>query len=496
MFKVQNLAISFSGITVFKDVNIVIGKKEKIGLIGRNGSGKSTLLRILMGSLEPDCGEIQAPKNYKIGYLQQHIEFSKRSVLAEVCSVLPEHRIYEEWKGDMILSGLGFSDADKLMDPMSFSGGIQIKINLAKLLLSEPFMLLLDEPTNYLDIHAIRWLQSFLKEWPNEVVLITHNRAFMDSVVTHTIFIHRGTVKKLPGGTKLMYEKVGQEESLHEKARVHMQKQHDKAEEWIRRFKAKATLASRVKSKAKMLAKADKLERLDAIQDLDFDFAYLDYGSKEPMISVKGLEFGYDARSTLIKQLSFRVQVGDKICIVGKNGKGKSTLLKLLVGELEPASGVIMRHSRVRIGYFGQMNIERLNKSRTIFDEINSCSNGAPESKVRSICGKMLFPGSLMDKRISVLSGGEKSRVLLGKIILNPVNLLILDEPTNHLDMESCMALSDAINAFPGAVILITHDEDMLSSIASSMVVFDDDKTYYFDNTYDIFLKKVGWKDL
>ena len=496
MITIQDLSISFDGKALFKDVNVHFNQKEKVGLIGRNGSGKSTFLKLLLKELEPDNGEIKIPRNYQIGYLEQHIRFSHQTIIDEVASVLPEERIYETWKGEKILNGLGFSDDEMLQDPNLFSGGYQVKVNLAKLLLLEPNLLLLDEPTNYLDIHSIRWLKKFLKDWNEELILITHDRNFMDSIITHTLNIHRGNFRKFPGNTKKIKEQILQEEEIYEKTRINQEREREKTQAWIDRFKSKATLASRAQSRAKMLEKKEVKEKLDTIVNLDFNFNYLNYNSKQNLMKVTDISFGYDPNKILINNLSFNVQKGDKICIIGKNGKGKSTLLKLLSKEIDVLNGEINIHEKVEIGYFGQMNIDRLNNDNSIYEEVQSVDPSIPETKVRTICAHMMFPGKASNKKIGILSGGERSRVTLGRILLNPVNLLFLDEPTNHLDMESTETLMEAVQRFEGSVIMVTHDEYFLNKIANKLIIYDEGKAFFHNGDYRDFQKKIGWKDI
>ncbi len=495
MIRVKDLSISFSGNTVFSDASFIINGRERVGLIGRNGSGKSTFLKLILKQLEPDSGVVEIPRGYRIGHLEQHIHFTHETVLEEICSVLPEERDHEGWKGENILYGLGFTYDDLYKDPKKFSGGYQVKLNLAKLLLMEPQMLLLDEPTNYLDIHSIRWLKEFLLDWEGELILITHDRGFMDSVITHTIVIHRNAFKKVPGNTKGVREKIAQEEEIYEKTRVNEDKQRQKTQEWIDRFGSKASQASRVQSRVKMLEKQDVKEKLSHVATLDFQFNHTPYGSKENMVEVEHLTFGYNPEHLLIANLSFKVADGDKICIIGKNGKGKSTLLKLITQDLKAINGTTKINGKTEVGYFGQMNIDRLDGNRTVYEELQKVDERLPVSRVRQVCSNMMFNNDLANKKISVLSGGEKSRVMLGKILLKGANLLLLDEPTNHLDMESCDALLQAIKSFEGAVITVTHDESFLNEIANKLIIFDDNKTFTFEDSYEYFLKRVGWKD-
>jgi ATP-binding cassette subfamily F protein 3 len=382
-----------------------------------------------------------------------------------------------------------------MKNPNDFSGGFQVKINLAKLLLDEPNMLLLDEPTNYLDIHSIRWLKKFLNDWRQEVILITHDREFMNSVISHTLNIHRGIFKKTSGNTENVMEKILEEEEIYNKTVLNESKKREKTEEWIKRFGSKASMASRAQSKIKMLEKNGRKEKLAAIANLDFKFNYLPYQSKENLLNIKKVNFFYKEENYLIKNVSFSIKKTDKICVIGKNGKGKSTLLKLITGDLKPISGDINIHQKTNFGYFGQMNIDRLSPNNSVYQEIQSYVPEMEETKVRQVCGSMMFSSRLSGKPIKVLSGGEKSRVMLGKILLKPANLLMLDEPTNHLDLDSCESLLQAIKAFDGAVMMVTHDEYFLREVANKLVIFDDNKVTVFEGSYDDFLSKVGWKD-
>ncbi len=495
MIKVKNLALAFSGEQLFEDVNVTFNRGEKVGFIGRNGSGKSTFLKLILGEIEPDHGVIEIPTGYRIGHLQQHIKFTHNSVVDEVCSVLPEEREYEVYKGEEILMGLGFSSEEMLRNPSEFSGGYQVKINLAKLLLMEPNMLLLDEPTNYLDIHSVRWLKRFLKDWDCELILITHDRDFMDSVITHTLNIHRGIFKKTPGSTKNVMEKILAEEEIYEKTRINQDKQRQKTQEWINRFGSKASIASRAQSKIKMLEKQGQKEKLANIATLDFKFNYEAANTREALIETNKVTFGYDQHEILIKKFSVKVGCEDKICIIGKNGKGKSTLLKLMTKDLTPLEGNNKILNKTNIGYFGQMNIDRLNPKLSIYEEMQKTAPNVNQTNVRKVCGNMMFSGSLSNKKIEVLSGGEKSRVMLGKILLKPSNLLLLDEPTNHLDLDSCESLLNAIKTFEGAIVMVTHSEYFLKEIANRLIIFDNDEVSVFEGGYQDFLKKVGWKD-
>ncbi len=494
MITVNKLSLSFADQVLFKDASFNINSRERIGLVGRNGSGKTTLFNILCNKHSAENGVLGIPKNYKIGIVEQHLSFSCHTVIEEGCLGLPVGHEDDVWKVEKILYGLGFSDEDLYKDPKIFSGGYQVRLNLAKVLVSEPNLLLLDEPTNYLDIVSIRWMERFLVNWPNELMIITHDRTFMDSVTTHTMIIHRQRVKKNEGDTAKLYEQIALEEETHERTRAKDEKQRKEMEEFIARFKAKASLAGMAQSRVKALNRMTELTKLDRIANLEFSFNEADFPAKNIM-SAEHISFSYPHKETLISDFSITISKTDRICIVGKNGRGKTTLLKLLSGELKPVKGTVSHHPGVKMGVFGQTNIERLHTSKTIESELMSSSGETNPKVIRSVCGAMMFSGDLAKKSIKVLSGGEKSRVLLGKILLTPSNLLLLDEPTNHLDMDSCDSLIEAINTFSSAVIVVTHNELFLNNIANRLIVFSEEGIDVFEGTYAEFLERVGWQN-
>ncbi len=492
MIKTVNLSKSYGKQAIFDDISFNVNPGERIGLTGRNGHGKTTLLKMITGEEHPDSGEIVIPKNYSIGYVTQHISFTESTVLAEGCCGLPEDHKDDKWKVEKILSGLGFTAADMQRSPMEFSGGYQVRLNLTKVLVSEPDMLLLDEPTNYLDIISIRWLESFLKQWKGELILITHDRSFMDSVTTHTIGIHRQKVRKIEGSTDKLYDQILKEEEIYEKTRVNDEKKRKEVELFVTRFRAKARLAGMVQSRIKALEKQQTLDRLEKVKDLEFSFNYKPFNAKT-LMTAEDLTFSYSDAAPIVKNFSLNVRSDDRICVIGKNGRGKTTLLRLLSGNLEPQSGKITMHGNTKTGYFAQTNIINLNSNFTVEEEIGS--TGCEKQIARNIAGAMMFEGDDALKKIAVLSGGEKNRVLLGKILATPANLIFLDEPTNHLDMESCDALLAAIDAFPGAVIMVTHNEMFLHSLANRFIVFQSGGVIQYEGTYSSFLEKIGWDE-
>lgn len=503
MLQTKNLSKSYGTRTLFSNVTFSLNRGERVGLVGRNGQGKTTLLRIIQGEESYDGGELTFPKNYRIGYLRQHLKMEEKTLLQEACMGLPEEEKDHHYKVEKILFGLGFTKDDLQRSPLEFSGGYQIRVHLTKALLSQPDLLLLDEPTNYLDILALRWLTRFLQNWKTELILISHDRGFMDQVCTHTMGVHRGMVKKVPGATLKYYEQLQLEEEIHEKARLNEEKEMKQMEDFINRFRAKASKASVVQSRIKAYEKKEVKEKLPSMQNLDFSFSFVPCAGKT-YLKLENGAFSYSGLSSdyLMQNLNFQVGQGDRIGIIGKNGRGKSTLLKILARELQLTEGQLQAHPQMKFAYFGQTNIERLNLQLTVEEEVKSQCPDLPLSRVRGICGTMLFSGDDAQKKIAVLSGGEKSRVLLGKILSTPANILLLDEPTNHLDMESVESLMDALEDFPGAVFLVTHNEMLLKRVVSKLIVFRampqsglKREVLFFDGFYEDFLKKIGWED-
>lgn len=493
MIQVKNLAKEFGDRILFQGVNFNLSEGEKIGLVGRNGSGKSTLLKIIMGEVLPDDGEVLFPKNYTLGYLSQHIAFSHDTVLKEALSAIKIDDESENYKAEKILSGLGFSKEDFQKSPTSFSGGYQLRINLSKALLKEPNLLLLDEPTNYLDILSIKFLERFLKNYPGEIILITHDRSFMDAITNSTMGIHREKLVKIQGNSKKFKEKIIEEEKVYENTRLNQEKKRKEIEDFVNKFRAKARQASLAQSRMKMLEKMEEYEKLSSVSTLDFSFTYKEIQAK-CLVNISKLSFSYEKKK-ILENLSFQIEKGDRIGVIGKNGRGKTTLLRLITGELQPQKGELSFHPLTSIGYFGQTNIERLYKKNTIEEEIALENEKHPYSKIKAICGTMMFSGDDSKKTIEVLSGGEKSRVLLGKILAKEVNLLLLDEPTNHLDQESIEVLGDEIKKFSGGSLIVTHNEDLLNKVCNKLIVFKKEGPEIFLGSYDDFLKKIGWEE-
>ncbi|NMC63144.1 MAG: ABC-F family ATP-binding cassette domain-containing protein, partial [SAR324 cluster bacterium] len=369
----------------------------------------------------------------------------------------------------------------------------QLRISLARALLSEPDLLLLDEPTNYLDIVSIRWIQRFLRSWKGELIIISHDRDFLDSVCTDTMLIYRNSFRKVRGNCAKLLAQVAEEEEVYERTRTNLERKKAALEVFINRFRAKASKAKAVQSKIKAVERLGIGEALEEEDVLEFHFNDLPFHGRY-LIEARGLEFSYSSEP-LITDLSFTLTRGERLAVVGKNGMGKSTLLRLLSQELKPSKGELRIHDNAEVGYFGQTNIDALSPYKTIEEEVWGVDPASSRTRIRNICGTMMFEGNEALKKISVLSGGERSRVLLAKILAHPSNLLLLDEPTNHLDLESVESLIDALKEFRGGIIIVTHSELILKELATKLVVFKEDGQITLDGGYDYFLRKIGWGD-
>ncbi len=496
MLQVSSLSKSYNNVPLFEDVTFSVSRGEIIGLVGRNGSGKSTLLKIIAGLEDHDKGGFTTPKGYKLGYLDQHIHFTKDTLIEECCQVLAKDEQYDHYKAEKILFGLGFMEGDLQLPPSVFSGGFQLRINLAKTLLQGPDLLLLDEPTNYLDILSLRWLRRFLRSFRGEVILIAHDRQFMDTITTHTMGIHRRRLTKIKGLTDKYYAQILMHEEVHDRTRQKQEKKVKDLQGFVDRFGAKASKASQAQSKLRQIERIKVLNEIAPEYKLGFRFNYKGTHAKT-LMEVRELAFSYtgDANDNLFEGLSFHIKPGDRLAVIGKNGKGKTTLLNILAGVVKPTVGIVNLSSTTIVGYYQQTNHKELDPQNTVAEEIAKACPTLNTSQVRAICGAMIFPGDLAEKKISVLSGGEQSRVLLGKILAHPANLLLLDEPSNHLDMDSIQVMTQEVSNFTGGVVIVTHDEEILRRLANKLVIFHEDRAVLFDGTYNDFLDTTGWEE-
>ena len=514
MISIQNLSVEFNSTALFSGVNFVINKRDKIALVGKNGAGKSTMLKIIAGLQEPTGGVVAAQKDITIGYLpQQMILTDERTVVEEVRTVfgkldemkaslarmnteLAERTDYEsesyaelidrisnlsdlvqmeesengEAELEKTLLGLGFVRSDFDRNTSEFSGGWRMRIELAKLLLMRPDVLLLDEPTNHLDIESIQWLETFLKQKANVVVLVSHDRAFIDNVTNRTLEISCGKVYDY----QVNYSKyvVLHQERIEQQMRAYenQQKQIQQTERFIERFRYKATKSVQVQSRIKQLEKIEEIE-VDEVDNsrLNLKFPPAPRSGDYPVIC-EGVAKKYGDH-TVFSNVDLTIKRGEKVAFVGKNGEGKSTLVKCIMNEI-PYDGNLKIGHNVKIGYFAQNQASLLDGEITVFDTIDQVAVGDIRTKIRDILGAFMFGGEASDKKVKVLSGGEKTRLAMIRLLLEPVNLLILDEPTNHLDMKTKDVLKQAISDFDGTVIVVSHDRDFLDGLVEKVYEF------------------------
>lgn len=535
MISINNLTLEYSGRFIFNDVSFNINKNEKIGLIGRNGSGKTTLLRLIYGSEKPQSGIITKPNDLKIGYLpQEGITLSNRFLFEEVKSSLTEitsieNQIKEITKKienrqdyaseeflrltqklseithrfdvlggynldgeiEKVLKGLGFERDEFWRQSNEFSGGWQMRIELAKILLQRPDCILLDEPTNHLDIDSIQWLENYLKNYESSVVVVSHDKSFLDNVTQKTIEISMGKLYIMNlKYSEFLKAREEQKQQIYNQYKA-QQKEIEQIERFIDRFRYKATLASRVQSRIKQLEKKELIQ-LDEEDNSEIVVTFPEVPrSGSVVVSVKGLTKRYGEKLVL-RNIDFELNRGDKVAFVGKNGEGKTTFTKILAG-LEEFEGQIEYGINVRIGYYSQNQADLLESEDTVYDVIDRVATGEMRTKIRSLLGAFLFSGDSIYKKVKVLSGGEKSRLALARLLLEPVNLLLLDEPTNHLDMVAKRVLKNALSDFGGSLVIVSHDRDFLTDITTKTYLFKNKgiKEYlgdisFFINSYNI----------
>jgi len=494
MIRVSGLRKSFATQDLFSDVTFTINEGEKVGLIGRNGHGKSTLLKIIKGEVLAEAGEVVIREGKTLESLDQHISFTKNTVREEACLGLRSMEIGHEWLAAKLLYGLGFSEDEQQLHPTQFSGGYQTRIMLAKLLLSRPDILLLDEPTNFLDITSLRWLEQYLSAWKGTCILVTHDSTFMERVVRHTMALHRGGIKKAKGGPAKLRRQIAHEEQIHEKTRLNQEKKDAKTQHFINTFRSGARSAGLVQSRIKMIAKRKKLPKLPPIPPVSFRFASAPFEA-DFIMKAHSLRFGYEPNEELLHGLNVSIRPGDRIGIVGPNGRGKSTLLNILSQQLEPNGGTVKHNKDTLLGTFQQMHHALEEPEKTVYEFLRGISTTHEDQVIHKLCGSLMFEGGKRHKKLKVLSGGERARLHLGRLMLLPHNVLFFDEPTNHLDMESCAALAKAIDQYDGAVVCVTHDEALLRSFAKKLIVFDSGKVEEFRGGYADFLDRKGWQD-
>lgn len=532
MISINNVSVSFSGIDLFKDISLVINERDRIGLVGKNGVGKSTLLKIMLGLQQPDTGALAIPDGKVIGYLPQEMVFdSRQTVWTETMRAFKEvndlkareneiqHQLatrtdYEsdgyskliddlgtvhhrleliddgkgEQKAEQVLVGLGFPRSDFSRNITEFSGGWQMRVELAKLILQQPDLLLLDEPTNHLDIDSILWLEDFFKEYPGAIVMISHDRMFLDNITNRTVEIVKGKIYDYSVAYSkfmvLRQERIDQQRAAFDNQQKFIAQQ----ERFIERFKAKNTKATQAQSKQKQL---DKLERVE-VDDSDHSSIQFRFPpaprSGDVVVKARGAGKAY-GQKVILNDVQFDIFRGERVAFVGKNGQGKSTLVKLIVGE-EAGTGELKTGHNVELGYYAQIQEKTLDHEATVEQTIEREATGdlAKISRVRGLLGAFLFGPDDFDKKVKVLSGGEKSRLALARLLLKQCNLLILDEPTNHLDIGAKEVLKKALMDYNGTLIVVSHDREFLQGLTQRTFEFAAGNVREHIGTIDDFL--------
>lgn len=539
MITINGLSVHFPGGYLFRDISFVVGNRDRIGLVGKNGAGKSTLMKVVAGKQEYESGSVVISAGQTIGYLpQEMVPSSQISVLEEALTAFDvlnrmektleqltiqiaestdyESKEYEnllqthselserivmmgsnnrQVETEKILLGLGFLHSDFSRKMTEFSSGWQMRVELAKLLLQKPEVLLLDEPTNHLDIESIQWLENFLRSYYGAVILVSHDRTFLDNITTRTIEITAGKIYDYKTNYS-EYVKLHAERMEQQQSRLNnQQKQIAQTEKFIERFRYKATKSKQVQSRIKLLEKMDKIE----IDDIDTSSIHFRFPpaphSGKVVLETELLNKNY-GKKIVLKEVNILIEKGEKVAFVGKNGEGKSTLSKIIVGETESSGGVCRLGHAVSIGYFAQNQAALLDGEKTVFETIDEVAVGDVRTRIRNILGSFLFDENDIEKKVKVLSGGEKTRLALAKLLLEPVNLLVLDEPTNHLDMLSKDILKMALMQYDGTLIVVSHDRDFLQGLTDNIYEFSHHKVKQFKGDIFDFLQTKKIADL
>ena len=471
MLTIDHISMEFSSRPVLDDITFLINRKERIALVGKNGAGKTTLLRLIAGEYQPTSGRIAKETDMTIGYLPQVMLFhDDRTLREEMMLVAHEDEARFVAEMDRTVIGLGFERKDFDRPCSEFSGGWRMRIELAKILLSHPDLLLLDEPTNHLDIESIQWLEDFLKSSPSAVLMVSHDRAFIDNVCNRTIEITLGRIYDYNVNYSKFVELRKERHEQQVRAYQNQQKMIQDTEEFIERFRYKATKAVQVQSRIKQLEKLERLEvDLEDTSRLNLHFPPAPRSGDFPII-IEDLRKDFGSHN-VFHDVTFTIRRGEKVAFVGKNGEGKTTLVKCIMGQLDYLGTLKIGHN-VKIGYFEQNQAALLDEEKTVFETIDYVAVGDIRTKIRDILGAFMFGGEASDKKVKVLSGGERSRLAMIRLLLEPCNLLILDEPTNHLDMQSKDVLKAALQDFNGTLICVSHDRDFLNGLVSKVYEF------------------------
>jgi len=518
MLSITDLSIRLAGRLLIDQSSVQITPGSRVGMVGRNGTGKSTLFKVIRGELAAEHGTVTLPPRWRVGSLAQEApngpeslisvvlkaDLERDALLTEAESATDPHRIAEiqtrlvdidahsaPSRAAAILSGLGFSAADQLRPCAEFSGGWRMRVALAATLFAAPDLLLLDEPTNYLDLEGTLWLEDHLAHYPRTVIVISHDRDLLESSVDQILHLERGKLTLYKGTYSSFEEQRAMREMLDAKQVKRQEAERARLQAFVDRFKAKASKARQAQSRVKMLERLKPITALVTEDVREISFPAPEKILSPPIIAVDNAAVGYDPASPVLGRVTLRIDNDDRIALLGANGNGKSTLVKLLAGRLAPFSGRVTRADKLSIAYFAQHQLDELNEDGSAYDHVRKLMGDAPEAKVRARAGAIGFSGKAADTKVAKLSGGEKARLLLGLATFFGPNMIILDEPTNHLDIDSRAALAEAINEFPGAVIMVSHDRYLIEACADRLWIVADRTVTNYDGDLDEYRRLI-----
>ena len=513
MLNLSGITVRLGGRTIIDGASAKLPPRGRIGLIGRNGAGKTTLVRVITGGIEPDLGGVEMPRGTRLGYLAQEApagpatpidtvlaaDTERAALLAESETCTDPDRlgdVYERLiaidaytapaRAAQILVGLGLDEEAQARPLDSFSGGWRMRVALASLLFSRPDVLLLDEPSNHLDLEAVLWLEDFLRSYPSTILLVSHERDFLNNVVDHILHLGQGKLTLYPGGYDAFERQRAERQAQLASAKAKQQAEREKLQEYVARNSARASTAKQAQSRAKMLGRMQPIAELIDDPTLSFDFPDPDE-LRPPLITLDMASVGYDAHP-ILRRLNLRLDPDDRVALLGRNGNGKTTLARLLAAQLAPMEGGMAASGKMRVGYFTQYQVEELDRDETPLQHMTLLMKGASQSAVRAQLGRFGFSGQKATTQVGKLSGGERARLALALITRDAPHMLILDEPTNHLDVDAREALIQALNAYTGAVVIVSHDRHMIEMTADRLVLVDSGTAGEFDGSLDDYI--------
>lgn len=516
MLNLTGITVRLGGRTIIDDATAKLPPRGRIGLIGRNGAGKSTLVRVIAGMLEPDSGSVAMPRGSRLGYIAQEApggdatpfetvlaaDTERAALMAESESCTDGDRLAEVHerliaidahsapaRAARILAGLGFDEEAQNRPLESFSGGWRMRVALAALLFSQPDLLLLDEPSNHLDLEAVLWLEDFLRSYPATILLVSHERDFLNNVVDHILHLSGGKLTLYPGGYDAFERQRAERQAQLASAKAKQDSMRERLQDYVARNSARASTAKQAQSRAKALAKLQPIAELIDDPSLSFDFPKPDE-LRPPLITLDLASAGY-GETKVLQRLNLRIDPDDRLALLGRNGNGKTTLARLLAAQLAPMDGAMAASSRMRVGYFTQYQVEELDRSETPLQHMTLAMPGASPAAVRAQLGRFGFAGPKATTEVGKLSGGERARLALALITRDAPHMLILDEPTNHLDVDAREALVQALNEYSGAVVIVSHDRHMLEMTSDRLVLVDSGTAREFDGSIDDYIAFV-----